>query len=127
LTLVWDRLASGMRKKWSGPTPTEHIRLLREVIQMQRLVLGKPMATEQSRFQVATGNDSTGTSDAAPGQTNEDDFSSRMTPEFFAEVLRILEKHGALGDELDRESTSSAPTPNSGLVDPEAEGTEVCE
>jgi hypothetical protein len=71
--------------EWPEPTPTEDVRILKELIHLQSLVMRAPVAIKESRHLKAT---SAGVAVTVGGPRP-------MTPEFFAEVLRILQKPGA--------------------------------
>ncbi len=117
LSQVYDRLVAGMKKKWDGITPIEQMRILKELIHLQRLVLGEPIGKEESVHRRPPGaRDSAGTANTASVQGDSGEGRYEMSPEYLAEVMRILARHGGLSDLEDKEQSDArdatpAPVP----------------
>jgi hypothetical protein len=83
--------------RWDNLSPLTYMRLLRETIHLQRLVMGQPVTVEEIRHRTTSVGDAT--SEETQAAVNAARFQA--TPEMYSEVLKVLAAHENKPEESD--------------------------
>jgi hypothetical protein len=86
LAIAWDRLTAGMKKKWDQLTPSEEVRILKELIHLERLVLSQPIEADAVRHRIET----TPSEDIKTTATEVDGALFKANPKVLAPTVAIL-------------------------------------
>jgi hypothetical protein len=92
-TTAFLSLAKGIASvKWENLTPEKYVACLEKIIHLQRLIMGAPIAIELTGPTLEGGVRTQEMREALDAGVAD---TAKLTPEFFAQVMDIMERHGA--------------------------------